>query len=119
MGFIHATVTDPEEAQSDFAYALAPGERVMFAFKMVRDHILFTDKRIMTVDVQGLTGSKRRYWSVPYRAITTFAMESAGHFDLDTEFSISISGAPAIEMELSRGADVPGLMALITDKFSK
>jgi hypothetical protein len=119
MGFVNATVTDPAEAQSDFGYALAPGEQVRFAFKLVRDHILFTDKRIMTVDVQGLTGSKRRYFSVPYRAITTFTIESAGHFDLDTEFSISISGASPIEMKLSRGADVPGLLALITDKISK
>jgi hypothetical protein len=119
MGLVHATVTDPAEAQSDFAYALAPGEEVRFAFKLVRDHILFTDKRIMTVDVQGLTGSKRRYFSVPYRAITSFTIESAGHFDLDTEISLSISGASPIEMEVSRGADVPGLLALITEKFSK
>jgi hypothetical protein len=119
MGLVHATVTDPAEAQDDFAYALAPGEQVRFAFKLVRDHILFTDKRIMTVDVQGLTGSKRRYWSVPYRAITTFTLESAGHFDLDTEISLSVSGASPIEIQLSRGADVAGLMALITEKFSK
>jgi hypothetical protein len=119
MGFVHATVSDPGEAQADFGYALAPGEQVRFAFKMVRDHILFTDKRIMTVDVQGLTGSKRRYFSVPYRAITSFTIESAGHFDLDTEISLSVSGAAPIEMEVSRGADVPGLLALITEKFSK
>jgi hypothetical protein len=115
MGLINATVWDAEDAASDLAYAMAQGEKVRFAFKLVRDSILFTDRRIMLTDIQGLTGSKRRYLSIPYRAITTFALESAGHFDLDTELYITVSGSEPIAFQLSRGADVPGLVTLLTE----
>jgi hypothetical protein len=115
MGLINATVWDAADAAEDLAYALAQGERVRFAFKMVRDSILFTDRRIMITDIQGLTGSKRSYKSIPYRAITTFTLESAGHFDLDTELTITVSGSEPIALNLSRGADVPGLVTLLTE----
>lgn len=115
MGLINATVWDVEDAAKDLGYALAHGEKVRFAFKLVRDSILFTDRRIMMTDIQGLTGSKRRYLTIPYRAITTFTLESAGHFDLDTEISITVSGSAPIAFQLSRGADVPGLVTLLTE----
>lgn len=118
MGLINATVWDAADAADDLAYALAHGEKVRFAFKLVRDSILFTDRRIMTVDIQGLTGSKRRYVSIPYRSITTFALESAGHFDLDTELTLTVSGSEPIALNLSRGADVPGLVTLLTEHLS-
>ena len=115
MGLINATVWDASDAADDLGYALGAGEQVRFAFKMVRDSIIFTDRRIMITDIQGLTGSKRRYLSIPYRAITTFALESAGHFDLDTELTITVSGSEPIALNLSRGADVPGLVTLLTE----
>ncbi len=115
MGLINATVWDVGDAAEDLGYALAQGEQVRFAFKLVRDSILFTDRRIMMTDVQGITGSKRRYVSIPYRAITTFSLESAGHFDLDTELVLTVSGSPPIAFNLSRGADVPGLVTLLTE----
>lgn len=118
MGLLNATVWDAQDAAEDLAHALAAGEKVGFAFKLVRDSILFTDRRIMMVDIQGMTGSKKRYLSIPYRAITTFSLETAGHFDLDTELSITVSGSPPIELKLSRGADVPGLITLLTDHLA-
>ncbi|MEE4155087.1 MAG: PH domain-containing protein [Erythrobacter sp.] len=118
MGLLNATVWDAEDAADDLSHALAHGERVRFAFKLVRDSILFTDRRIMMVDVQGMTGSKKRYLSIPYRAITTFSIESAGHFDLDTELTLTVSGSEPIALNLSRGADVPGLVTLLTEHLA-
>ena len=115
MGLINATVWDVEDAASDLSYALAQGEAVRFAFKLVRDSIIFTDRRILMIDVQGLTGSKKRFLTIPYRAITTFTLESAGHFDLDTELTLTVSGSAPIAFNLSRGADVPGLVTLLTE----
>lgn len=115
VGLINATVWDAGDAAEDLAHALARGEHVRFAFKLVRDSIVFTDRRIMMVDVQGLTGSKKRYLSIPYRAITTFTLETAGHFDLDTEIELTVSGSAPIAFNLSRGADVPGLVTLLTE----
>ena len=57
----------------------------------MRDVYIFTTKRLILVDKQGLTGRKVEYLSVPYRAITRFSVETAGHFDLDAELKIWIS----------------------------
>ncbi|MBA4760577.1 PH domain-containing protein [Sphingomonas sp.] len=119
MGFINATVHDPADAEEDYRHIMAPSETVRFAFKLIRDAILFTDKRIVTIDVQGLTGSKKRFVSIPYRAITTFSVESAGHFDLDTELTLTVSGAAPIELLLSRGTDVHGLISLLTERLAR
>ncbi|MFM9977594.1 MAG: PH domain-containing protein [Sphingomonadaceae bacterium] len=119
MGFLNATLADPESAARDFAHALAAGESVRIAFKMVRDTILFTDKRVIMIDVQGVTGSKKRYTSIPYRAISSFSLESAGHFDLDTEFTMTLSGSPPVTLKLSRGADVNALQTHLIDRMAK
>ena len=75
-------------------------------------------RRVLMIDIQGLTGSKKRFLTIPYRAITTFTLESAGHFDLDTELHITVSGSEPIALNLSRGADVPGLVTLLTEHLS-
>ena len=115
MGLINATPWDVTDAAEDLAYALGKGEEVRLAFKLVRDSIIFTDRRILMIDVQGLTGSKKRFLTIPYRAITTFTLESAGHFDLDTEVTLTVSGSAPIAFNVSRGADVPGLVTLLTE----
>lgn len=61
------------------------------SFKLVRDLIVFTDKRLIIVDKQGLTGKKVEYRSMPYRSISKFSVETIGHFDLDAELKIWIS----------------------------
>ena len=55
---------------------------------------MFTNRRLVLVDKQGLTGSKVEYHSIPYRSITHFSVETAGHFDLEAELKIWISGVP-------------------------
>ena len=86
---------DPAKIQQEFAQILAPGEVVQHAYQLIRDYFVFTDKRFVMVDKQGLTGSKVEYHSIPYRSITHFSIETAGTFDLDAELKIWISGAPA------------------------
>ena len=83
---------------------LVPGEEIDAAFKLVRDMIIFTNRRLMFVDKQGLTGKKSEYHSIPYRAITHFMIETAGTFDRDTELKIWISGRKEpIVKEFKRG----------------
>ncbi|MFE5320051.1 PH domain-containing protein [Paenibacillus sp. NPDC056579] len=83
------------EVQKEYAHILANGERVEKAYKLIRDMFIFTDKRLILVDKQGLTGKKVEYHSVPYKSITHFSVETAGHFDLDAELKIYISGSAA------------------------
>lgn len=91
----NASKIDPAQIQQEFAKVLVPGERVEHAYKLIRDYFVFTDKRFVIVDKQGLTGSKVEYHSIRYRSITHFSVETAGSFDLDAELRIWISGMPA------------------------
>ena len=98
MGIINAlkgnaSRIDPSRIQGEFARLLAPGESVEHAYQLFRDYVVFTNKRLVLVDKQGLTGSKVDYHSIPYRSITQFSVETAGTFDLDAELRIWVTGS--------------------------
>ncbi|MGX1119275.1 hypothetical protein RKD37_004638 [Streptomyces ambofaciens] len=93
--FGNAHSIDPGQAQQEYARLLGQGEQVHAAYLLIRDTILFTDRRLILVDKQGITGKKTEYHSIPYRSITHFAVETAGHFDLDAELKIWLSGSQA------------------------
>jgi len=88
----NASEVDPGKVQDEFQQILAPGEKVEHAYVLIRDYFVFTDKRLVFVNKQGLTGKKVEYHSIPYRAITHFSIETGGSFDLDAELKIWISG---------------------------
>jgi len=91
----NASKIDARKVQSEFDEILAPGETVEHAFQLIRDLLVFTDKRFVLVDRQGVTGSKVEYHSIPYKSITHFSIETAGTFDLDADLKIWISGTAA------------------------
>lgn len=110
----HAGEKNVADLQEDFAPLLAPGEALQRAFGFVRDLIVFTDRRMILVDKQGVTGRKTSYLSVPYRAIVMYSVETAGHFDLDSDLRIWISGQPEpISRSLSRGTGVQDIIAIL------
>lgn len=88
----NASKVDSNKVQDEFSKVLASGERVEHAYQLFRDYLVFTDRRLVLVDKQGLTGSKVEYHSIPYKSITHFSVETAGTFDLDAELKIWISG---------------------------
>ena len=102
-----ASKADVAEVEQTLEAILAEGERVERAFRLVRDLLIFTDRRFIVVDRQGLTGKKTSYDSIPYRAITHFAVETAGHFDLEAELKIWISGTvEPIQRTFTRGQSI-------------
>lgn len=106
----HGTQVDPEALARKLEGVLIDGERVELAYKVIRDFFVFTQRRLILVDVQGLTGSKVDYQSIPYRAIVRFSVETAGSFDLDSELKIWVSGSAApIAKTLKKGTDVRGI----------
>ena len=88
----HASEISIEKLQTEYATILTSGEYLEKAFRVVRDMLVFTNKRLILVDKQGLTGSKADYVSIPYKSITRFSKESAGMLDLDAELKIWITG---------------------------
>ncbi|CAM5549551.1 PH domain-containing protein OS=Streptomyces alboniger OX=132473 GN=CP975_18295 PE=4 SV=1 [Streptomyces alboniger] len=113
--FGNAHTVDPSQAQQDYARLLGAGEQVQAAYQLVRDVILFTDRRLILVDKQGITGKKVEYHSIPYRSITHFAVETAGTFDLDAELKIWVSGnSVPIEKTFTKGVDIYEVQAILT-----
>lgn len=90
----NASEVSLDRLQNEFSLVLVEGEHLEKAFKVIRDMLVFTNKRLILVDKQGLTGSKAEYLSVPYRSIIKFSKESAGLLDLDAELKIWITGQP-------------------------
>ena len=86
----NAGVVNTEDLEKDYGQLLADGESFEVGFKVIRDTFIFTDRRMILVDIQGLTGKKTQYMSIPYSKITRFSIETSGHFDLDAELKLWI-----------------------------
>jgi hypothetical protein len=89
----NASEIEVGKLEAEFSQVLAPGEKIERAYQLIRDLFIFTDKRLILVDKQGITGSKIDYHSLPYRSITHFSIETGGHFDLDAELKVWVSGS--------------------------
>ena len=112
--FGHGSDLSPQDVNEALAGVLTQGETVQVAFRILRDLIVFADRRLILVDKQGMTGRKVTYMTVPYRAITCFSVETAGSFDFDSELAIWVSGRPEpIRKTLKRGADILGIQQAI------
>ena len=110
----NASKVDNAKVQAEFARLLAPGETVQHAYKLIRDLFVFTDKRLVLVDKQGLTGSKVQYHSIPYRSVTHFSVETAGTFDLEAELKIWISSTPSpIAKTFNKSLDIYEVQAVL------
>ncbi|MDM5155079.1 PH domain-containing protein [Bacillus sp. DX1.1] len=87
----NASDANTDSVERDLEKIMLEDERVEHAYKLIRDLIVFTNRRLILVDKQGLTGKKTEYHSIPYKSITQYSIETAGHFDLDAELKIWIS----------------------------
>jgi hypothetical protein len=92
---------------------LIPEERLVSCFKAMRDFVVFTDKRLIAVNVQGITGKKRDFTSLPYSKIQAFSIETAGTFDLDAELDLWFSGLGKVRLEFKGSADIRELGQLV------
>lgn len=97
---------DGDDVRDDFHRFLIDGESIFAAFKTVRDQLVFTNKRVIAANVQGLTGSKVDYTSIPYNKIQAFSVESSGTFDMDCEIEIYISAVGKARFEIKGDFDV-------------
>lgn len=112
----NATEVDLAEIQAEFGAILADNEVLESAFRIFRDKWVFTNKRLIMQDIQGLTGTKREYHSVLYKAITQFSVETAGTLDDDCEMKIWISGMhEPYKKEFGRKVDVKGIQRALAN----
>ncbi len=113
----NAGAIEKEKLQEKYGKLLIPSEEIEAGFKIIRDTFIFTNKRLILVDVQGLTGSKIEYFSVLYKSITRFSVETAGSFDLDAELKIWISGeqTPSISKRFNKKVDIYEVQKLLAE----
>lgn len=104
----NAGVVSQEELKRDYGKLLIEGEEIELGFKLVRDVFIFTSKRLILIDKQGLTGSKVEYKSITYRSISRFSVETAGRFELDAELKIWVSSEkePSIRKQFNKSVNV-------------
>lgn len=92
---------------------LIDGEQLYTAYRGMRDFIVFTNKRIIAVNAQGLTGKKKDFTSLPFAKVQAFSLETAGTFDLDAELELWFSGLGKIKFEFKGNTDVAYLNKLV------
>ena len=111
--FFKLSPSNPQEIQAQLAPLLVDGEHIYLSFKGVRDFVAFTNKRLIAVNVQGLTGKKRDYSSLPYNKIQAWSVETAGTFDLDAELELWFSGLGKVHLDFKGRVDIQTIGKLI------
>jgi hypothetical protein len=104
----NASEVSSEKLNEKYGRLLTDHEQVELGFTLFRDVFMFTNKRLILIDVQGLTGSKTAYLSLPYKSISRFSLETAGTFDLDAELKIWISSEdqPSVSKKFNKSINV-------------
>ena len=93
---------------------LISGEEIVRSFQSIRDGVVFTNLRIITINVQGITGKKKDFTSLPYSKIQAFSVETAGMFDLDSELDLWFSGIGHVRLEFTGASDVSYICKMIS-----
>ena len=117
MSLIHnlmGNATEITDVHAEVKNSLVPDEKVIKAYKLLRDEIIFTSKRLIFLDKQGMTGKKMEVLSVPYKSITSFSKESAGTFDLDEELKIWARGRGLLTYKFKGGTGLDEVYQLLS-----
>lgn len=104
--FLKLSKVDIKSVDKDLHRLLINGEHIISAYKGIRDYCVFTDKRVIVVNVQGFTGKKKDFTSMPYSKISVFSVETSGTFDLDAELEMYFSGLGKVKFEFTGASDI-------------
>lgn len=104
---------------SEFSAMISPmfveGEQIIQSFRGVRDGVVFTNKRIFAINIQGITGKKKDFTTLPYSKIQAYSVETAGVFDLDSELELWFSGLGKVKFEFVARANVTDICRMISE----
>jgi hypothetical protein len=116
----NSTQANPNDYNPLIQDILVENESVFTAFKTFRDFIIFTNERLILVDVQGISGRKKSFKSVPYSQITVFTKENAGTFDLDSEINLYVRAYPSpIQLKFGKDSNIDAVYQIISDYVLK
>ena len=112
--FIKLAEVDNDTYAKLISPILIAGEEIVATYKAIRDGVVFTNKRIIAINVQGITGKKKDFTSIPYNKITTFSLETAGVLDLDAELEIYMSAVGKVKFEFTGNTNVMEICKIIS-----
>lgn len=93
---------------------LVEGEEISASYKTIRDGVVFTNKRIFVINIQGVTGKKKDITTLPYSKVQAFSVETAGVFDLDSELELWFSGLGKIKLEFTGDTNITRICKIIS-----
>lgn len=112
--FGNVSEMDADALQKEYGALLCEGERIERAYKLIRDKWVFTNKRLIVQNVQGVTGKKKEYMSIPYRSVERFSVETAGTFDMDSEMKIWFKGSDTpLEQNFGRNSNITEIQRVL------
>lgn len=106
-----------KEVQKDVFGLFVSGENILGAFKTIRDQVIFTNKRIITIDVQGVTGKRKDYTTLPYSKIEYFRVQTPGFAELvpDCEMSLYFGNGFTAKFDFKGDCNIIQLGKTISD----
>ena len=115
----NASQVNIDEIKAQFENVLVENENIEAAFSLFRDKMVFTNKRIIFLDKQNVTGSKKEYLSVPYHAVSVFSVESAGTFDADAEIKLWVRELGQITKKVGKNTDTLQIQKILASYILK
>ena len=97
--FLNLKPIDLKDVRNEVDAMLVNDEIVIAAFKTIRDQVIFTNKRVFVINVQGVTGKKTAYFSYPYSKVQYYSIETAGVLDIDSELKIAFSNGEFLQFD--------------------
>ncbi|WP_252250780.1 PH domain-containing protein [Clostridium sp. ZBS13] len=107
--------TSNDDISKQIEQLLIFGEIIISTYKTIRDYVVFTSKRVIAINVQGITGAKKDYTSLPYSKIQAYSVETAGTFDLDSELEMYFSGLGKVKFDFKGSSDIIKIGQIISE----
>lgn len=106
----------PESVRADVNGLLIGGETIVSAFQTVRDQLVFTNKRIIAIDVQDVTGKRKSFTTLPYSKVQFFTIQTPGFMELfsDTELLLMFSNGFTAKFEFRGSVDIGQISRVIS-----
>ncbi len=105
-----------EEGRELYDDFITEGESIFLSYRHKRDRVIFTDRKIIAIDIQGITGKKKEFRIFPYAKISSFSVETAGTLDLDSDLKIWVSGVGVFGIKLGKKIDLREIGKLLSEK---
>ena len=111
--FLNLKEIAQKQVKSEVNNMLVTGENIIQCFQTVRDQVVFTDKRVIVVNVQGITGKKTSYFSYPYSKVLYFVIETSGVLYIDSELIMTFANGTVLQFDFRSKVDIKGICSNI------